>query len=104
MSDVFNAIRPGFPFSQDFETDAGAIVDGAQLWLNLRRVTRPAKAAVVTGLFLARISPTLFRLTLTALQSSMFSDGAVEGDLIQRLAGIDTPIGLRITIPVAEAV
>lgn len=103
MSDVFNAIRPGFAFSQDFETDPGAIPDAAQLWLNLRRVTRPAKSPLLTGMFLTRISPTLFRLALTAEQTAALVDGQVEGDFIQRLGGADAPIGVRVTIPVAEA-
>ena len=104
MPDVFNAIRPGFAFSQDFETDDGAVPDTAQLWLNLRRVTRPARPPVLSDLFLARVSSTRFRLTLTTAQTAQLNEGAVEGDFVQRLGGVDTPLGVRITIPVAETV
>lgn len=104
MPDVFNAIRPGYAFSQDFDTDAGAIPDDALLWLNLRRVTRPARAPVLSGLFLVRISATQFRLSLTTGQTAPLAEGAVEGDFIQRLGGVDTPLGVRVTIPVAETV
>lgn len=104
MADVFNAIRPGFAFSQDFETDAGAVPDAAQLWLNLRRVTRPVRPPVLSDLFLARISATQFRLSLSTVQTGQLSEGIVEGDFVQRNGGVDTPLGVRITIPVADTV
>lgn len=104
MPDVFNAIRPGYPFSQDFDSDVGAIPDAAQLWLNLRRVTRPARAPLLRDLFLARISATQFRLALTAVQTAPLGEGSLEGDFVQRLGGVDTPLGVRVTIPVSGVV
>ena len=104
MPDVYNAIRPGYPFSQDFDTDEGAVPGGAQLWLNLRAVVMPRRAAVLTGLFLDRVSATRFRLALTAGQTSFLPVGLLEGDFVQRLGGVDTPLGVRVTLPVSAVI
>ena len=104
MPEVYNAIRPGYPFSQDFDTDAGAVPAGAQLWLNLRAVVQPRRVPVMTALFLDRITATRFRLALNAGQTGPLPVGMLEGDFIQRLGGVDTPLGVRLTLPVSEVI
>lgn len=100
--DIYNAIRPGFVFSQDFETDPGAVPDAAELWLNLVRVERPSER-LVEHVTLQRLSPVLFRMALTAEQTLPMRPGAAAGEFIQRLAAVDQPLGVRVTIPI-EAV
>lgn len=93
----------GFPFAQDFETDPGAISEDAVLWLNLRRAGY--QRGEVFGPFdFTRLSPTQFRLELSAAQTSAFSPGEVEGDIMQRSGQNSTPLGLRITIPVEATI
>lgn len=104
MAEVFNAIRSGFVFSQDFDFDPGAIPDGAMLWLNLRPLATPPRAVAIAAQFLQRISATRFRLALSVPQTLVLRPGMVEGDLIQRLSSIDTPLGVRISIPVCEVI
>lgn len=102
MTDVFNAIFPGFVFSQDFETDAGAVPDGAVLWLDLRRLAAP-KDVIVAHIVLTRISATDFHLALTPTQTLLFSEGLVVGDFIQMIGAENVPLGIRVTIPVVES-
>ncbi len=99
---VFNAIRPGFAFSQVFDTDAGAIPDGAALWLNLVRPERPSQV-LVTEVTLVRESATRFRLDLTAGQTAPLREGMASGDFILRIGAVDTPLNWRVFIPVVNA-
>ena len=59
---------------------------------------------MLSGVFLTRISSTVFRLALTAEQTALFAEGAVEGDFIQRIGGVDLPYGLRLTIAVSDVI
>lgn len=99
---AFNAIRPGYPFSQVFETDPGAIPDGAVLWLNLVRGDRPSEV-MVTEAVLVRTSPVQFRLDLTAQQTQPIREGMVSGDFVLRVGAVNQPLNWRIHIPVVRA-
>ena len=101
MTDTYNAIWVGYAFSQDFEADPGAIVDGAVLWLDLRSAGA-RKSVLLQHLELERLSPTLFRLTLSAEQTAGLAAGEVMGDLICRIGGVDYPLALRLAIPVVQ--
>ncbi len=103
MSEVFNAICPGFAFAQDFDTDPGAMPAGATLWLNLRRATG-SKPVVLEHVELVRVSATRFRLALSASETSLLVDGMLEGDFIQNSNGTDVPLMVRISIPVVQLV
>ena len=102
MADVFNAIWIGFPFSQDFDFDVGAIPAAASLWLDLRKVAAPG-TVLADHVTLQKISAVKFRLTLSAVQTAGFSEGAVEGDLIEQIGAANVPLNLRITIPVIRS-
>jgi hypothetical protein len=99
---VFNAIRPGYPFSQVFETDPGAIPAGAELWLNLVRSDRPSQTALA-AVTLVRESPVRFRLDLTAGQTGPIKEGMVSGDFILRVGTVSQPLNWRVHVPVVRA-
>ena len=101
MSEVFNAICPGFAFAQDFDTDPGAIPNGAVLWLNLRRATG-SKPVVLNHVELVRVSANKFRLALSARETTLLIEGLLEGDFVQRLNSVDVPLMVRIMIPVVD--
>lgn len=99
---AFNAIWIGYSFSQDFVVEADDFPEEVVLWLDLRKST-PPKDVLVDAVELARVNTTTFRLELTAEQTALLAVGLVEGDFIQRLEAIDTPLGLRLQIPVLAA-
>lgn len=93
----------GHPFVLDFESDPDAIADGAELWLNLRQAGYQ-RGAPIGPFTLTRVNPTLFRLSLTAEDTSGFRDGEVEGDLMLRIGEDSEPLGLRLFVPVERAI
>lgn len=99
---TFNAIWIGHAFSQDFDFDPGAIPDAAVLWLPLREAA-PRGELRFARLDLARISPTRFRLSLTAEQTGTLRVGPHSGDFRLELAGSNTVLGLRLIVPVELA-
>ena len=99
MTDVFAAIWKGFPFQLDFACAADAIVDGGVIWLDLRS-SADREVVVLSHVEMTRLSPTLFSLELTEAQTELLPEGIAIGDLILRAAGVDTPLGLRLAIPV----
>lgn len=99
---TFNAIRPGYPFSQVFETDPGVIPTGAELWLNLVRADRPGQR-VLSNVMLVRDSAVQFRLALTAEQTGPIKEGMVSGDFRLRVGSADQPLNWRVHIPVVAA-
>lgn len=102
MSGPFNAIWVGYPFSQDFTVPAGTIPAEATLWLPLRRMVAPRTVAIAR-VELERLSPTSFRMALDAGATAALRPGLLTGDLRIEIGGVSQPLGVRLTIPVEEA-
>lgn len=102
MTDTYNAIWIGYPFSQDFETDPGAVPDGATLWLDLHS-GGTHRQLLLSHVVFTRVSSTLFRLQLTGAQTAAFPEGQAVGDIVQMLSSVDAPLALRLTIPVMQS-
>ena len=63
-------------------------------------------AAIVIGAALAILAAAVPLSAHHSFAATYFEEKTqtIEGDLIQRLAGVDTPLGVRVTIPVSQII
>lgn len=102
MSPPAGIIWIGYAFRQELEFDAGAIGADIALRMDLRKTD--FGSAILAELELDRVDANVFAIDLPAVVTALFPEGYVQGDLVARSDVAETPLGIRITIPVANTI